>query len=512
MNRFHFTLISLLLCIISGAKAQTLETVNFNGKNRTMLVHAPADIPANRPLVISLHGANQDAGYQRDQTKWNDLADKEKFVVVYPNGIDKWWDTGGDSDVKYIEYVMTLMKQRYQIDEARIYLTGFSLGSMMTYICMDKLGDKVAAFAPVSGVRFDNRKPEFKKHVPFIHTHGTGDDVFKWGGDPGHMAGGYPYIPDYVKGCAEIMGLTTETKIAPYPADKSGSKDYLIKYTKAGDPIEVWMLALDGVGHWHSDASGYGGINTTQEIWNFFKKYSLTPDITPEYVENSFDIPTDKPICFTFGSNINYNVTKGYHISNDGVQTELVKTEVTQGTLAFSHPDGLFPEGPCKIKLTDVRTGSARKTFIYNYTLGITDVSDEANPDKNSYAYIYKGGFLRMKERALYVYANTGHVKGYRLSIHKKLGEAIEKYKDFASTSPYEYETATKELEELVVILEPYVDEAAGISDISSSATPQRVEYFTANGTRLASPQPGLTIVKTTYSDHSVVTMKQNAK
>lgn len=502
MIKIQNFIFALFLFIGIGSKAQKLENVNFNGQTRSMIVYAPANIPANRPLVITLHGANQDAQYQMDNTKWNKIADEENIVVVYPNGVDRWWDTGGDRDVKYIEHIMTLMKERYNIDENRIYLSGFSLGSMMTYICMDKLADKVAAFAPVSGVRFDNHKPEFKKHVPFIHTHGTGDDVFKWVGDPGHAAGGYPYIPDYVKGCAEIMGLTTVTKIAPYPENKSGSKDYLVKYTKPGDPIEVWMLALDGVGHWHSDADAWGSISTTREIWNFFEKYSLQPDITPEYVENSFDIPTDSKISFTFGSSINYSIVKGKHVK-DGVTTELEKTETEKGTLSFSFPDGLFPEGPCQIKVSNVCKPGSRKSYTYNYTMGITDVSEEANPDKTSYAYIYKGGFLRMLERAKYVYTYTAHcTKGAKASFRKKLGEVIEKYNDFASTNPYEYEAPTAELEEALLKLEQYVDVAAAINDGASSET-SNVEYFTTDGTKLMTPRKGINIVKTTSANHS---------
>lgn len=511
MTKLYYFLTAFLLCFLSVAKAQKLENVSFNGQNRSMIVYAPANIAANRPLVITLHGANQDAQYQMDNTKWNKIADEENIVVVYPNGVNKWWDTGGDSDVKYIEHIMTLMKSRYNIDENRIYVSGFSLGSMMTYICMDKLADKVAAFAPVSGVRFDNRKPEFKKHVPFIHTHGTSDDVFKWVGDPGHAAGGYPFIPDYVKGCATIMGLTTETKIAPYPVNKSGSKDYLVKYTKPGDPIEVWMLALDGVGHWHSDADAWGGISTTREIWNFFEKYSLQPDITPEYVDNSFDIPTDSKLSFFFGSSIDYSIVKGYHVK-DGIPTELEKTEPEQGTLSFSFPEGNFPEGPCQIKLNNVRKPGSRKSYAYNYTMGITDVSDDANPDTTSYAYKYKGAFLRMLARAQYVYTYTAHcTKGAKASFRKVLGGVIDKYKDFTSTNPYEYEAPTAELEEALLKLEQYVDVAASIHDVTPSAS-SNVEYYTVDGTKLQSLRSGLNIIKTTFNDNSVEVRKVNVR
>ena len=69
-------------------------------------------------------------------------ADENKFVVVYPNAIDTWWDVGGMRDVKFVEAVIEEMSKRYKIDRKRIYVTGFSLGAMMTYQCMEHMSDK----------------------------------------------------------------------------------------------------------------------------------------------------------------------------------------------------------------------------------------------------------------------------------------------------------------------------------------------------------------------------------
>lgn len=511
MTKLYYFLIAFLL-FCGQLSAQSLETVNYNGQNHTMLVYAPAGLTENRPLVISLHGANQDAEYQKNQTNWNNCADSAKFVVVYPNALsNKFWDTGGDSDLKFIEHVMDLMYDRYKIDRNRIYLSGFSLGAMMTYVCMDKLADKVAAFAPVSGVRFDKTIPTFSRHVPFIHTHGTGDDTFKWLGDPEHPAGGYPYIPDYVENCAKKMGLTTSTTIKPYPETKANSNAWLVKHTKAGDPIEVWLLALNGKGHWHSEDIS-GGVSTTQEIWKFFKKYALAPPIEPEYEENSFDIPLDtKSFSFTFSSSVNYSIVTGSIILSDGNTVSLTKEETSPGVLTFYVPEGSLTEGPCQFKLANVRENGKRGNYFWNYTLGIMDVSEENCPDKNSYAYIYKGGFLRLWAKAVYVYNNTAHLKGAKLSFRTNMKKAMDKYEGLVSTSPTVYQAAIDELTPLVARVEPYVDEAAAINDVTT-AKPQQVEYFTAGGTRLSAPSKGLTIVKTTNSDNSVETRKLISK
>ena len=46
------------------------DNLNVNGANRTMNVYAPKNIEKNRPLIIQMHGMNQDAPYQQNAAKW----------------------------------------------------------------------------------------------------------------------------------------------------------------------------------------------------------------------------------------------------------------------------------------------------------------------------------------------------------------------------------------------------------------------------------------------------------
>ncbi|WP_181992361.1 hypothetical protein [Segatella copri] len=48
---------------------------------------------------------NQDPGFQQNQTQWNALADTEGFIVTYPLGNNRMWDTSGMGDVKFVEAV-----------------------------------------------------------------------------------------------------------------------------------------------------------------------------------------------------------------------------------------------------------------------------------------------------------------------------------------------------------------------------------------------------------------------
>ena len=59
-----------------------------------------------------MHGMNQDANYQQNQSKWENVADTAKFALVYPNGIGNSWDISGDRDVNYILAIIDTMANR----------------------------------------------------------------------------------------------------------------------------------------------------------------------------------------------------------------------------------------------------------------------------------------------------------------------------------------------------------------------------------------------------------------
>ncbi len=63
---------SVLLChfVTLHPEFETIKSYSVDGTQRNMLVYAPADLPENAPLLISLHGMNQDAPYQQNMANW----------------------------------------------------------------------------------------------------------------------------------------------------------------------------------------------------------------------------------------------------------------------------------------------------------------------------------------------------------------------------------------------------------------------------------------------------------
>lgn len=147
---------------VSGTYYQTLTT--SDGQNRSYIVYVPNNVEGQEvPVLFMTHGTNQTGQVHYDKNLWNPKADQEGFIVVYPtalrychydNGTQRTttkWAAGdlGETDVSrgalpvctgevvqddmlFWDELVTAIKQNYQVDAKRLYITGFSNGAQMT--------------------------------------------------------------------------------------------------------------------------------------------------------------------------------------------------------------------------------------------------------------------------------------------------------------------------------------------------------------------------------------------
>ena len=254
-----FTIIISILTISMVTNAQTRKTITSEGQKREYLQYAPSDLGSKRPLIISCHGMNQSAQYQWNALKdAKTLADKEKFVIVLPEGINSGWDISGDRDINLIKDLIAQMKKDFDIDENRVYLSGFSMGGMLTYHAMNKIPDVIAAFAPISGYPMWGFTYTGKRAIPVIHHHGTGDDVCV-----------------YSNVQRNIDELVKKNKCSSTPTitQNYGGYSHITRKEWGGgtDGVKVVLMELANKGHWISN----DGLFTLDEIWKFCKNYSL---------------------------------------------------------------------------------------------------------------------------------------------------------------------------------------------------------------------------------------------
>ena len=81
----------------SPAQEQNAQVeLQINDHTRTFVVHLPQgyDSQQHYPVVILLHGRDQDAAEMARLTHFNEFADRDSIIAVYPNAMNGRWNIG----------------------------------------------------------------------------------------------------------------------------------------------------------------------------------------------------------------------------------------------------------------------------------------------------------------------------------------------------------------------------------------------------------------------------------
>ncbi|MCQ2219887.1 MAG: hypothetical protein MJZ12_00755 [Prevotella sp.] len=369
-------ILTLLVMLMGIVGVQAQEKLMSDGVERNMIVYAPKNIEKNRPLLISMHGMNQDAAYQKNQANYEAVADTAKFVVVYPDGIDRGWDLGSMKDINFITNIIDEMVKRYSIDRNRVYLSGFSMGGMMTYYAMTKIADKIAAFAPVSGYNMGGPNATSSRPVPIIHVHGTSDDVCS-----------YSPVQSHIDAWVKRNGCSASAREELPKTGPSNTSARIYRYLNGEGGVEVAHLKLPGKGHWHSNDPAVAMTNI--EIWNFCKRYSLTPG--PELVkavpeDNSFDMTKENSGTFelTFDKPVVCSKVKGNLIKGTTIYSIKLQETGESNTLTYLLPSTTtLAAGEYTLNVSGVTSsdGGMGSNVSLKYTYGIEEVGEELKID-----------------------------------------------------------------------------------------------------------------------------------
>ena len=275
------------------------RTITSGGLERCYYLYAPPDYDPARaaPAVFSFHGFLSNPTSHALITGWHKLADKEGFLVIYPQGtgFPQRWDAGetwGVSDVDDVEFFTDLIDDLSTIaavDPARIYVNGFSNGGGMTVHIGCQAAESVTAIGSVAGAIVSMEDCSPSRPVPAMAFHGTSDPIVKYGG--GDLEGwllrwaaGLTNAPSYFLGAedwtaawAEGNGCDPTPETIPPQGDVRGTR-----YTGCEQDATVVLYTIDGGGHaWPAGMpipfvgrTTYD-INATEELWEFFQAYSL---------------------------------------------------------------------------------------------------------------------------------------------------------------------------------------------------------------------------------------------
>jgi polyhydroxybutyrate depolymerase len=272
------------------------RTLTVGGLERSYIVHVPRAYDGRRllPLVIVLHGGGGNAENAMRMTGMSDKADKEGFLVVYPNGSGRLkgrlltWNAGyccGYSldhkidDVGFIRALIEDLEKNANIDATRIYATGESNGAMMTYRLGCELSDKIASIAPVAGALGDeNCRPEYP--LPVIIFQGTSDQHVLYGGGKPKKSLGRREREDKPVSYA-VSFWVKHNGCSPVPQRHEKGSIIQETYTSCRDGAEVVLYTIKGGGHaWPGGKKGRPQadeptqeISATDLMWDFFMRH-----------------------------------------------------------------------------------------------------------------------------------------------------------------------------------------------------------------------------------------------
>jgi polyhydroxybutyrate depolymerase len=287
--------------------------------NRTFEYYIPSGYTGSEevPLLFSFHGLGSNGDEQRDLTRFDELAEQEGFIAVFPYstaldpddypeaelpplpGAEKQWNLGAGSlqyyagidDVSFVSDMVGWFDDYYEINTGEIYSTGMSDGALFSYLLAFSLPGTFAAIAPVCGpmpwgfVALNLTAPA----TTVIEIHGTTDPIlsyYGYGGMGGNVTLSVDETIAYWCGTDDISTAPVETVWGTTILDQTSVYRYV--YSGGTGETQVILIKVDGGGHtWpggkqYADVTAVGRVTThvdgSAQIWKYLPplKYCLT--------------------------------------------------------------------------------------------------------------------------------------------------------------------------------------------------------------------------------------------
>ncbi|MBX3228183.1 MAG: dienelactone hydrolase family protein [Labilithrix sp.] len=295
----------LVAVVTSGCRNRPDEgteeaTIDVGGRERSYLYRLPpghgADPTATWPLAILLHGQLGRGVNMEDQAHASSVADREGFVVIYPDGVDRSWnDYRGVTkaseqkvdDVAFIRALVDRFVAEREVDPKRVYVAGMSNGGMMSFRIACELGDRVAAIGAVGALMPANGADTCApaRPVSAMVIAGTEDPIVPYGG--GTVARD---LGEVLSGDATRARWVTLNACEPADPPRTidgrddGTRVVETRYPRCLEGSEVVFHAVEGGGHsWPSGDGAFPEIVTgktsldvdaTEELFRFFARHT----------------------------------------------------------------------------------------------------------------------------------------------------------------------------------------------------------------------------------------------
>lgn len=293
---------SLLSCAHATRPAK--RSFSHDGLERKYLIYSAPLTPAHsgkRPLLFVLHGGGgTNRGMIRlTNGRFNELADRDGFFVVYPQGIEKSWNDGrldkisgahrkSIDDVGFFRALIEHLTAAYPIDSERIFVTGISNGGLMSFQLGCSLPDKIRAIAPVTAQIPSTVAPLCRSEtgVSLAVFNGTEDPLVPYNGGQitvfRRHRGEVLSTDETIRIWRQKNRCNPEAGVSELPdLAVDGTRVTKIEYSRCKNESKVVLYRIEGGGHTWPDGRQYlpvrrigrtsRDINACDEIWEFFR-------------------------------------------------------------------------------------------------------------------------------------------------------------------------------------------------------------------------------------------------
>jgi polyhydroxybutyrate depolymerase len=280
--RRWFASVSVILAMVAVAFVLPSSASPTSDRPYGLKVPAGYDGKAPVPLVLLLHGYTADGTKQANYFGLAALADKEGFLLAYPDGTrdrlgNRFWNAtdaccdffhSGIDDVAYLDAVLDDIAAKYPVDPARVFVAGHSNGAFMAHRYACDRAARVAAIVTLAGMQWkDQAHCQAGSPVSVLHVHGRNDETIKY--DGGYTpAGAYPGAVETVGDWAAHDACSGELAATgrKLDLDRTVPGDETTEQLVSGCPAGV------GLGLWTIEGGGHVPAfndNWAEAIWSF---------------------------------------------------------------------------------------------------------------------------------------------------------------------------------------------------------------------------------------------------
>ncbi|QLY77865.1 alpha/beta hydrolase family esterase [Clostridium intestinale] len=280
------------------------DSLEIDGVKRDFYATIPKKHKADMPLVFVFHGTMQNGKVVREAAgyEFDEIAENEGFVVVYPNAYKGSWNDArkvGDyparreniNEAEFVRKMIQYFQLKYNIDPKKVFGVGFSNGGQLVHRLASEIPGEFKAFAAIMATRptIDNFiGKETDGEVPMLLIAGTSDSVVPYHGGViqlffmkprGTAMSAYESADFYAK--RNGIYSAPIAKFLPHNTQSRDTAVIQVSYKGEGKkPVELYTAV--GVGHVIPNKNkrfprlmgkSTADLDAPKEIWKFFKQF-----------------------------------------------------------------------------------------------------------------------------------------------------------------------------------------------------------------------------------------------